>query len=254
MARLGLLKPDAFPSIRLSFFCGEPFTFDDAQAWKKAAPGSRIINMYGPTEATVAVSAHEVEFETDVEAPTGIVPLGRLFSDQRAAIISDHGASFGDERSGELYLQGSQVFGGYYGDPNNSIKHLTKIPGEQGIWYRTGDIVVQNESEILYYRGRSDFQVKLNGYRIELAALESEISSVTAGPSVVLVKGQEPATRRLVAFIVGDADSDLAARTRKHLEKTLPAHMIPARFIHLEAFPLNKNGKIDRRRLELELD
>ena len=126
MRKLRMLEKNSYPSIRLTFFCGEPLDFDDAREWITAAPSSRLINLYGPTETTVAIAWYEVKL---LLAPSmqGVVPIGRPFRDQRALVIDSEGKSTDINESGELYLSGTQVSPGYRGRDHEIRAHSSRL-------------------------------------------------------------------------------------------------------------------------------
>jgi len=255
MRQLRMLKNNAFPSIRLTFFCGEPLDFDDARGWITAAPSSRLINLYGPTETTVAIAWHEVTL-SDTRSMQGVVPIGRPFRDQRALVIDSEGNTTDINESGELYLSGTQVSRGYRGDDHGTSSAFLALDGKPGVWYRTGDIVRRDFSGELYFVGRRDTQIKLNGYRIELGEVEQAIQAETGFRSVVILTahGKTKSVKTLVAFVQSREESVSESSLEDQLAQALPKHMLPSEIRVVAEFPITRNGKTDRRKLEDHLD
>lgn len=249
------LRRGIFPSLRLSLFCGEPLPVATAGAWAAAAPSSRIVNLYGPTEATIAIAAYEWDREKDEARPAGgIVPIGRPFPGQSHCLLGDNGQVLAPPAKGELCLSGSQVTRGYLDAPEKTASQYVVLPQRgSAVWYRTGDLVEEDAAGLLHHRGRIDFQVKINGYRVELGELEATLRAVARADAVVAVPWPVAggSAQGLVAFILG-AEQD--GRTiLDACRQTLPAYMVPARIIWKDSLPFNANGKIDRTALAAEL-
>ena len=143
MSRMRMLRPDLFPSLRLSLFCGEALPASAAQAWQYAAPNSRIENLYGPTETTIAISHYTWDTSVDVtQFPNGVVPIGDVFPNHEACIIDPQYRPVDVGLEGELCLSGPQVARCYLNDPERTRERFVTIPGKgASLWYRTGDLV-----------------------------------------------------------------------------------------------------------------
>lgn len=244
MRRLGMLKADAYPSIQQSLFCGEALTEPIAAQWALSAPNSTVWNLYGPTEATIAFTSFEWKAGISGD-DSGTVPIGYPFPGQEVRVILNQS----DNNVGELYLGGSQVAAGYL-DEEETVSAFIELPGESGAtWYRTGDLVEQSDSETLFFRGRVDSQVQIMGHRVELAEVESAVRSETSGAAVaaIAIPGDAGNFVGIVAFVESDT-LNLDEICRRCAAK-LPAYMAPKRIIAVSPFPLNANGKIDRKSL-----
>jgi len=172
-SKLGLLQPGAFPTLRWSLFCGEALSSSLAASWQQAANNSILENLYGPTEATIVITYYRWDSATSpTECVRGLVPIGWPFDGQQVCVVNEELAPVPTGESGELCLGGSQVTSGYLNDPEKTARTFVRLvhTGDQ-IWYRTGDLVRQDERGCLFYLGRRDFQVKINGYRVELQAV-----------------------------------------------------------------------------------
>jgi amino acid adenylation domain-containing protein len=233
---MGALGPDTMPKLRWSLFCGEPLLARDAAVWQAAAPGSRVENLYGPTELTISCSVYRWDPHSTLEyCVNGIVPIGAMHTGMRYLI---HGPELGpDAETGELCVAGDQMFPGYL-DPQDDEGRFLVHGGER--WYRTGDLVRRLDGGELAYLGRRDHQVKISGVRVELAEVEwalRRVSGITDAV-VVAVEGE------LFAYCIGDARPGPSLIAE--LAVFFPKSLIPLHYEYLDEFPLNANRKTDR--------
>ncbi|MGN9779207.1 amino acid adenylation domain-containing protein [Micromonospora sp. H33] len=239
--------PTMFAPLRTLFFGGEAADARRVAALRAALPGLRLVNAYGPTEGTTIASTWDV---AELPGDAARTPVGRPIGGTRLHVLDDHGRETGVSVPGELHLGGAGLARGYLGRPDLTAERFVPSPfgvGER--LYRTGDVVRWREDGHLEYLGRADDQLKIRGVRIE----PDEIASVlTTCPGVraaaVDVRGDGDA-RRLVAYVVPDADPVPAGDLRAHLAARLPEAMVPAWYVPLPALPVTPNGKVDRRAL-----
>jgi len=217
-----------YPSLQCIYFCGEPLTPKTVQKLWERFPDLKIINAYGPTEATSAVSAVQIQKEM-LNAP--LLPVGKIDNFAAEIEISDD----------EIILKGKSVFSGY----------LNGITGghfrENGRnCYRTGDLGYM-ENGYLYCRGRKDAQIKYKGYRIELTDIEQNIINLPGVQDCVVnaIQAADGTVRYLNAYVTGENTTGL----RERLSDVLPEYMIPKTIRILDNLPVNTNGKIDRKAL-----
>lgn len=254
-SKMRLLKPNAFPSLRYSMFCGEALPASTAELWQAAAPGSVVINLYGPTETTVAIAHYKWNKNIqENNCINGIVPLGKVFETQKYCIVDDNFEPVEKGTIGELCLSGSQVCRGYYHSPENDKQSFIKIRNKpESGWYRTGDRVMADENDCLYFFGRADSEVKIKGYRVNLMEIDHAISSFlnTAVVATVTVPDQVSGTNILVSFISAPdkGNEKKEADVLNHCKEILPHYMLPEKIIFIDEIPLNNNGKIDRNKL-----
>src|SRR5207248_4135238 len=187
MRRLGDLKPDLYPGLRLSLFCGEALPLEIAREWALAAPNSVIENIYGPTELTIACTAYRWnDVSSPAECEQGIVPIGEPFANMRALIVDEQLHQLEDGVDGELVMTGPQLSLGYWQDRKRTDEAFVAIPNKRGIYYKTGDRVRRSgPGQPLVYLGRLDNQVKILGHRVELGEVESAVREVSGIPAVV---------------------------------------------------------------------
>ncbi|MFD9887611.1 AMP-binding protein, partial [Streptomyces alboflavus] len=210
------------------------------------APHHRLVNSYGPTEATVVATW------SDALVPDGSAPpIGRRLPSTGAYVLDARLRPVPDGVAGELWLSGPTLARGYLNRPALTASRFTADPfGAPGTrMYRTGDLVRRDSHGELHYLGRTDHQLKLHGHRIEAG----EVESVLAGhpgvlDAVVSVREDEPGLPRLVAHVLAapGAEPPTAAELRALATRGLPGPMVPAAFVVLDRFPLTENGKTDR--------
>lgn len=252
MMRFGMLKPGQYPGLRLVLSCGEPLPAELAVAWSKAAPNATVENVYGPTEATITCSTYRWDPESSPgECEHGIVPLGQMSPNMEAAIIDPELRPVQPGEVGELLVRGPQVVPGYWGDPQKTAASFIRLPGVEDTYYRTGDLVRRPVgSAPLTYHGRIDHQVKVSGHRVELGEIEAALRDALGVPDPVVIGWPRTTSgfASVVGFVVGATFDDETLRSA--LAERLPDYMVPRQFVVLPAFPLNANGKVDRRALE----
>lgn len=248
-SKVGLLQPGAFPSLRWSLFCGEALSSSLAEAWQQAANNSILENLYGPTEATIAITYYRWDSATSpAECLRGLVPIGWPFEGQQVCAVDENLVPVPAGESGELCLGGSQVTRGYLNDPEKTARSFVRLrdTGDQ-VWYRTGDLVRQDERGCLYYLGRRDFQVKVNGYRVELQEIDLVLRQAARTELAVAIPW--PVSDGSASGIVGVLSGSDPTHDKQIIaacESRLPRYMVPNCIYHFPQIPLNVNGKIDR--------
>ena len=252
LSKMRLLEPDFFPSLRYSFFCGEPLSTSYAQLWQNAASHSIVENLYGPTEATIAISHYQWDRNhSPGECLNGICPIGWTFAGQRSSIANQDFNILSNNQAGELFLAGSQVTPGYWNDPEKTGAKFVRLgTSEDTIWYRTGDLVKEDWTGCMYYLGRIDDQVKIRGYRAELQEIEAVLRKACGTDQVVSVAWpvRDGSADGVVAFVSGQKVLD-EGKALKYCRTYLPGYMVPQKIYAIDALPLNLNGKVDRRGL-----
>ncbi len=256
MTGLGLLRPDSFPTLRWSLFCGEPLPASVAEAWSRAAPNSTVENLYGPTEVTIACTAYRWDRARSPEqCELGVVPIGAPFPGLTALVTDGSLGEVARGETGELLMAGPQVSAGYWNDAERTDASFVVPVGHTCLHYRTGDRVRRpHPGEPLRYLGRLDDQIKVQGHRVELGEVEAAVRDVSGAADVVAVGWPVTASGfgGIVAFIAG-VGVDVAA-VRSGVAERLPRYMLPRQIRLLPALPRNANGKRDRRALALMLD
>nr|WP_042179920.1 amino acid adenylation domain-containing protein [Kibdelosporangium sp. MJ126-NF4]ADB02873.1 AzicV [Kibdelosporangium sp. MJ126-NF4]CEL14096.1 non-ribosomal peptide synthetase [Kibdelosporangium sp. MJ126-NF4]CTQ88462.1 non-ribosomal peptide synthetase [Kibdelosporangium sp. MJ126-NF4] len=242
--RMKALKPGSMPTLRWSMFCGEPLTLQQAEAWQAAASGSVVENIYGPTEMTVTCTEYRLPRADWPQPPNGTVPIGTPYPGLEHLILDD----------GELCLRGPQRFPGYLDTADNVGRFLTEdreiYDGSTELtdahWYRTGDRVASFAGQLVHI-GRIDHQVKIRGYRVELGEIEAVLRRQPGVADAVVLAMPGRGETELVAAYTGTPQDEEVLLTA--LSTALPAYMVPRTVTAFDAFPLNQNGKVDRRAL-----
>ncbi|MDA3638390.1 non-ribosomal peptide synthetase [Mycobacterium xenopi] len=243
LAAAGLLELRAAecpgrPRLAVLALGGEAIAADD-WARLRALSGTAVHNCYGPTETTVESVVAEV-------ADSPVPNIGTAVRGARAYVLDSALRPVPDGAAGELYLAGNQLTRGYLGRPGATAAAFVADPfGAGERMYRTGDLVRRLASGQLAYLGRGDDQVKVRGYRIEVAEVVSALSASpgVAGAAVIPVRGATGT--RLLGFVTADGDAVDVAAVRAHIARRLPAYMVPARIIAVDAMPLTPHGKLD---------
>ncbi|MBT2530520.1 amino acid adenylation domain-containing protein, partial [Streptomyces sp. ISL-99] len=206
----------------------------------------RMINSYGPTEATVVAAMSEPL------TGEGIPPIGGPVVNGRVYVLDGALRPVPPGVAGELYTAGPGLARGYLGRPALTAERFVADPfGPPGSrLYRTGDLVRWTADGTLEYLGRTDNQVKIRGFRIELGEIEAALSEAAGvADALVIVRQDELAGQRLVGYVTADGADPESAALRAHLAATLPDYMVPAAFVVLDRWPMTPNGKIDRKAL-----
>ncbi|HVY38154.1 MAG TPA: amino acid adenylation domain-containing protein, partial [Polyangia bacterium] len=238
------------PSTRVLVVAGEALPVREARRW---AGRVSLFNAYGPTEATVCATAHHHRAD-DVCHARGTIPIGGPIANVRLYVLDRHRQPVPVGVTGEIYVGGVQVARGYWGRPELTAERfvadsLSPEPGAR--MYRTGDLGRWLPDGTVEFLGRNDFQVKLRGFRIELGEIETCLGELP-GVAAVMVTARRDAAgdSRLVAYFTAEPGAAPEREAlRAQASARLPAHMVPAAYVRLEAFPVTSNGKVDRQAL-----
>ena len=253
MDRFGQLKPGAFPSLRLSLFCGEPLPADPVTRWRAAAPHSAIENLYGPTEATLACLLEPCTDQARTTPERGNVAIGRPYPGMQCAVLDLQDMTIrSDEEPGELLLAGPQLAAGYWRDEPLTADRFIMLDGTR--WYRTGDLARRDPDGCFHHLGRTDNQVKIMGHRVELEDIDTHLRAASGSDSAMVVAWpvKHGSAQGVVAFVAG-CDRDVAG-IREAMARRVPDYMIPRQVRFVDAIPLNANGKFDRNALKAMLE
>jgi coronamic acid synthetase CmaA adenylation/thiolation didomain protein len=235
-------------AVRVLYVGGEVLKPVHARALLAANPGITLINGYGPTENTVFSTWHSLGTLKDAQAQ--VIPIGHLLSQVYAKVVDADLREVTPGTSGELLLGGRNLALGYL-DVELTCKRFLRLP--EGIYYRTGDYVIEDEHGVFRYQGRIDEQVKIHGYRVELAEVEQGLMQLPGiAQAVVLARAMNPLESCLHAFIVfqhGWPDTD-EGKLLSLLSSRLPPYMLPSRIHRLFELPVTANGKVDKRALQ----
>jgi amino acid adenylation domain-containing protein/non-ribosomal peptide synthase protein (TIGR01720 family) len=230
---------------------GEALSLELQQQAVRQLP-AQVHNLYGPTEAAIDVTAWSCREEPERRS----VPIGRPIANIQIYVLDERLQPVPIGVTGELYIGGVGVARGYLGRPDLTAERFVPDPFSQRPGtrlYRTGDLAAYREDGAIEYVGRTDQQVKLRGYRIELGEIEAALREAPqVAEAVVLLREDQSAEKRLVAYLVAQAGQTLSiAQLSERLQQRLPEYMLPGVFVRMEQLPLTPNGKLDRRALPL---
>lgn len=251
MANLNLTLPE---SVRLVILGGEKASFDRFLLWQQRTANVRLVNSYGPTEATIVTTTMDLSELSEAALARRELPIGQPIQNARVYVLDADRQPVPIGIAGELFIGGLGVAQGYWNRPDLTAQvfipdPFTSIPGAR--LYKTGDRVRWRADGHLEFLGRMDNQVKVRGFRIELGEIETWLSQHPGlQDCVVIDRPDTSGNSQLIAYVVPVADNHPTIRDlRQFLEKRLPNYMIPVAFTRLDRLPLTPNGKVDRSQL-----
>lgn len=252
-ALLSAFHPEKIMPRKHLILGGEALSWQFVEQLQQYAPDCQILNHYGPTEATVGVLTYSIESRNQSET----VPLGRAIANTQIYILDRHLRPVPIGVAGELYIGGDSLARGYLNQPeltrdrfiDNPFSSIQNAYSER--LYKTGDLARYLPDGTIEFLGRIDDQVKIHGFRIELAEIESVLNEhPEIREAIVLAREDEPGNKRLVAYVVSKQQSECSvSELRNLLKEKLPEYMVPPAFVRLKALPLTANGKVDRQAL-----
>ncbi|WP_123417576.1 non-ribosomal peptide synthase/polyketide synthase, partial [Pseudomonas brassicacearum] len=245
---------DHLRDVRLINVTGDALSTQKLQMWDAVRPAhTRLINTYGPTEATVSCTAAYMEHDA-VDGILDNASIGRPMANTRIYLLDAHRQPVPFGVVGEIFIGGDGVARGYLNlDAISAERFLADPFSDQpdARLYKTGDLARYRPDGRLEYLGRNDFQVKVRGFRIELGEIEARLGDCAGvKEAAVIVREDTPGDKRLVAYVVPQAGANLNAATlRAQLSMQLAEYMLPGAFVSLAALPLTPNRKLDRQAL-----
>jgi len=251
MLQVFLAQPniEACQSLRL-VMCGAEALPVSLQEHFFGSLSADLLHLYGPTEATIAVTGWLCERGTQRER----VPLGGPMPNVQIYVLDSYLHPVPIGVAGELHIGGVALARGYLNRPGETAERFIPNPFSQdpnARLYKTGDLARYLPDGNLEFLGRIDHQVKVRGLRVELGEIEVALNQhPLVREVIVLLREDIPGDKRLIAYVVPTQGShDLVSELRRYLKQRLPEYMMPSAFVLLESMPLSANGKIDRQAL-----
>ncbi|KPW18176.1 Syringopeptin synthetase C, partial [Pseudomonas syringae pv. aceris] len=242
--------------VRLINVTGDALSAQKLKLWDEVRPAhTRLINTYGPTEATVSCTAAYVSHDAVAGSEgSGNATIGKPMANTRIYLLDAHQQPVPYGVAGEIFIGGDGVARGYLNLEEVNAERFLADPfsnSPEARMYKTGDLARYMADGRIEYLGRNDFQVKVRGFRIELGEIEACLGNCTGvKEAVVIAREDTPGDKRLVAYVVGQPQASLdAASLRAELAPQLAEYMLPSAFVILDALPLTPNRKLDRKAL-----
>jgi aspartate racemase len=242
-----------YPALRIVIIGGEKALPEQVALWhRRAGAGVRLINTYGPTEATIAATRCDLETPPEDNGALREVPIGRPINNVQVYILDAQLRPTPVGVPGELHIGGVGLVRGYHNRPALTAERFIPNPfareGGGARLYRTGDQARYLPDGQIEYVGRIDRQVKIRGFRVELGEIEFALAQhADVHEAVVVVLEDDPEQKRLAAYVVcSQGREPSVGELRRFLRERLPDYMVPSHFVFLDQFPLNTNGKVDR--------
>jgi amino acid adenylation domain-containing protein len=249
---LQLLKPYYseinLENLNYTFVGAEAFYETTAKQWQGCAPNSQIINLYGPSEGGILSSAYTWN-KIATSEHKGIVSIGKEVKNIHLHIVDKLGNIITNNEEGEAWISGNQIFHSYLNESMNKDEFgYLSINGEEQKCYKTGDLMFRNNEGNLFYCGRKDQQVKIQGKRIELGEIEYYANKIPGKFQAVAITFNGNSGSTQIALFI-DKEIELMGISEV-LKNYLPAYMVPSKIIGIADLPLNKNQKVDKKQLE----
>lgn len=240
------------PKLRYSLFCGEALQLDILDEWATRVPNARIDNVYGPTENTIFCTYYTYKRDGINPHHNGILTIGKSMANSDCTVMNEADVPAATDEIGELCLSGGQLTPGYLNNPVlNESAFFSYNNGEQTTrYYRSGDLCRLAPDGNLMYAGRKDTQVKIQGFRVELSEVEFQAKKALSEKTNTVAFAQENNQGIHEIFLVIECVTLDENSLKESLKNSLPAYMLPKSIFTLEEFPLNVNGKIDRKNIK----
>jgi D-alanine--poly(phosphoribitol) ligase subunit 1 len=239
------------PDMKYSLFCGEALPLDIAVEWSRCLPNAEIMNVYGPTEDTIFCTSYCYNYKTAYKSHNGILSIGKALQGTETIIVDENNEKLTTGKIGELCLGGIQLTPGYWknDEKNKEVFFCLNHKGKEERFYRTGDNCIADTDGDILYVGRKDFQIKVQGFRVELCEIEFYARTFLEKINVVAVATADSIGSTEICLAI-ESEEFSPEPLREYMKSKLPYYMIPKQIVFIKPFPLNINGKTDRKKLE----
>lgn len=250
----GALEKRDLSTLRWVMFGGEPFPPKHLRALMELWPQARFSNVYGPAEVNQCTFYHVPTLTADEES----IPIGRIWHNSAGLVLDDDDHEVADGEIGELVVRSSTMMRGYWNRPDLNERAFYRrqiFNNYEEVYYRTGDLVQALPDGNLKFLGRKDRQVKTRGYRVELDEIENALSGLSQieEAAVFTVPDQEGSQQIYAAVISKTGELLSEGELKNQVSGLLPWYALPQRILSMSEFPRTGSGKIDRRRLSLQV-
>lgn len=239
------------PLLQFSLFGAEALPESIVEKWQNCVPNAEIHNVYGPTEATVNCTYYKWKAGRNNSSNKGIVSIGQPYKNTKAIICNSNREILPAGEKGELCLAGPQITKGYWKNEDLNKKQFfrTFINGKTERFYATGDMATINPNDgNIFFLGRIDSQVQIDGHRVELGEIEHYAHLFTGVKTVAIATGTDGNHNQIALFI--ESENIDTQKLTSQLKEKLPVYMVPSKIIGLTQIPLLISGKTDRVQLK----
>lgn len=237
--------------VKYSLLGGEPFYVDIAKEWTECIPKAQVVNISGPTETTMACMGYNLSRDfSENKSLNDVLAFGKPWKNTIAIVVDENNIEVPIGVDGELCFAGDNVMKGYWKMPevNKNVFFKKSINGKEIVFYKTGDMAKLDEEGDFYSCGRKDFQYKIQGYKVEIGEIEKHVRDFTKLINVAVVVYQNNSSMLEIHLYIEKYKGD-KVEIIEYLKKKVPSYMIPSGITVLTAFPVNMNGKVDRKKL-----
>ena len=243
------------PKMKYSLFCGEALNLPIIEEWANCLPNARIDNVYGPTENTIFCTSYSYKRGLVNSSYNGVLSIGKPMLNNIAVVFNDENNPSSINEIGELCLSGPQLTPGYFNNEelNEKTFFTTSFNDVETKFYRTGDLCLLKENGNISYIGRTDSQVKIQGFRIELSEVEFYSNKAINGRCALVALAVKNNANNYEITVVLEAAEFEVNPLKEYLNTMLPSYMLPTQYYFMLPFPLNVNGKIDKKSIVTKL-
>lgn len=238
-------------SMKYSLFCGEALPLDVTKEWAACIPNARIMNVYGPTEDTIFCTHYTYSRNADNKASNGLLSIGKAMQETYTIIVNDNNEMLHPGEKGQLCLGGVQLTPGYWKNEEKNKEAFFYIDynGETTRFYKSGDLCVADKDGDIMYLGRVDSQIKVQGFRVELSEIEFFAKEYLKKINAVAIAFTNQIHNTEIGMVIESDEFD-TKELISYMKTKMPVYMIPTQLRFERSFPLNTNGKIDRKILK----
>ncbi len=238
-------------SMKYSLFCGEALPLDVTKEWSECIPNAKIMNVYGPTEDTIFCTHYTYNRDGENKISNGLLSIGKAMLETYTIIVNDANEMVKPGEKGQLCLGGVQLTPGYWlnEEKNKEAFFYIDYNGASTRFYRSGDLCLADEEGDIMYLGRVDSQIKVQGFRVELSEIEFFAKEYLKKINAVAIAFTNKINNTEIGMVLESEELD-TKELISYMKTKMPVYMIPTQLRFVKSFPLNTNGKIDRKVLK----